>query len=174
MTRPQARWTNCFLAMIVLAGCVVLTTVAVGAPPQTAAKDKAAAGKAAGKKEVVDEKAQTRAAGAADANIKHDSEKNNAKATPPAPPEKGGPKSRGAGPYRCGVHVDNHTPWIIRTYVDGDYVGSVNRYGDIAGITGNGPTTVYGVAVFDDGSTRTWGPHLFNCSAGGIYTWRLH
>ena len=167
MSRPQALWINSLLATIVLAGSVVLSTVAAGAPQQTAAKDKAAAG------DVVNETAKTGKAGAADANIKHDSEKNSPGAKAAPPPEKGGPTTRGAGPYRCGVHVDNRTQWIIRTYVDGDYVGSINRFGDIAGITGNGPTTVYAVAVFDDGSTRTWGPHLFQCSAGGIYTWRL-
>jgi hypothetical protein len=168
MSRPQALWTNLFLATIVLAGCVVLTTVAAGAPQQTAAKDKAAAGK-----EVVNEKAKTGKAGATDANIKSDSEKNSPSAKVTPPPEKGGPKTRGAGPYPCRVHVDNHTAWIIRTYVDGGYVGAVNRFGDIAGITGNGPTTLYAVAVFEDGSTRTWGPHLFNCAAGESYTWRL-
>ncbi len=168
MARPQALWTNSFFATIVLAGCVVLATVAAGAPQQTPAKDKAATGK-----EVVNEKAKTGKAGAADTNIKHDSDKNDPKAKLAPPPEKGGPKTRGAGPYRCGIHVDNHTAWIVRTYVDGIYAGAVNRYGDIAGITGNGPTTLYAVAVFDDGSTRTWGPHLFNCSAGDIYTWRL-
>ena len=169
MARPQAFWTNSFLATIVLAGCVVLTTVAAGAPQQTAAKDKAAAGK-----EVVNETAKTGKAGAADANIKHDSEKNNPNAKIAPPPEKGGPKTRGAGPYRCAIHVDNRTPWIIRTYIDGDYVGAVNRFGDIAGYTGNGPTLFYAVALFDDGSTRTWGPHLFQCPAGEVYTWRLH
>ena len=169
MSRPQALWINSFLATIVLAGCVVLATVAAGSPQMTAGKDKADAGK-----QVVNETAKTGKAGAPDANIKHDSEKNNPKAQATPPPEKGGPKTRGAGPYRCGIHVDNHTPWIIRTYVDGIYAGAVNRYGDIAGITGNGPTTLYAVAVFDDGSTRTWGPHLFQCSAGDIYTWRLH
>ena len=72
MARPQVIWTNSFLVMIVLAGCVVLATVAAGAPQQTAAKDKAAAGK-----EVVNETAKTGKAGAADANIKSDTEKNN-------------------------------------------------------------------------------------------------
>jgi hypothetical protein len=170
MANPQALWTNSFLGTIVLAGCVGLASVAAGAPPQTAGGAEKAA---AGNKEVVNEKAQTRSAGAADANVKSDSEKNNPNAKAAPPPEKGGPKTRGAGPYRCGIHVDNHTPWIIRTYVDGGYVGAVNRYGDIAGITGNGPTTLYAVALFDDGSAKYWGPHVFNCAAGDIYTWRL-
>jgi hypothetical protein len=90
----------------------------------------------------------------------------------PMPADKGG-KTRGAGPLPCGVHIDNRTSWFIRIYVDGDYKGTVNQYGDLTGITGNGPTSVYAVALFDDGSEKYWGPHVFDCEAGATYTWRL-
>ncbi|HUI42229.1 MAG TPA: hypothetical protein VL523_09685 [Terriglobia bacterium] len=120
---------------------------------------------------VVTTKAASRSGGA-DPNVKSDSDKNNPNLKAPVPANKGG-KTRGAGPLPCGVHVDNRTPWFVRIYVDGDYRGTVNQYGDLVGITGNGPTNVYAVAVFDDGSQKYWGPHVFNCVAGDSYTWRL-
>ena len=163
MARRQLLWISVVFATFVLAGCVLLATAAVA--QETATKDKAA--------QVVNETSKKGTPGAADPNIKQDSEKNDPNAKSAPPPEKGGPKTRGAGPYRCGIHVDNRTPYFVRTYVDGDYVGTVNRYGDIAGITGNGPTSLYAVAVFDDGSTSTWGPHIFNCAPGDTYSWRL-
>jgi hypothetical protein len=127
--------------------------------------------KPAGKKEAVTEKAKSGPQGA-DSNIKSDSDKNNPHAQSPAPPEKGG-KSRGIGPRPCGIHVDNRTPWIIRVYVDGNYRGAVNSYGDIAGITGDGPTALYAVAIFEDGSTKVWGPHAFICASYDTYSWHL-
>ena len=112
--------------------------------------------------------------GGADQNIKSDADKNDPNQKTEPPPQKSGKKSRGLGPYPCALHVDNRSPWLIRIYVDGAYRGTVNSYGDLVGTIGNGATSAYGVALFNDGSTRTWGPDVFNCSAGGSYTWSLY
>jgi len=123
------------------------------------------------KKEVVNEQAKTSPAGQAEQNVKNNSDKNSPDTTATPPPSKSG--KRGAGVYECGIHVDNRSPWIARVYVDGSYVGTVGRYGDIAGITGNGATTLYAIAPFDNAPDRVWGPHVFNCSAGDTYVWKL-
>lgn len=155
----------------VTAGLVVLVLLLFGVSAQAQEKKPATAGAAAGKKEVVATKAQAGTAGT-DANVKSDSEKNNPNMQAPAPPGKGGRK-RGAGPIPCGLHIDNRTPWLARIYVDGNYRGTISQYGDLVGLTGNGPTSLYAVAPFDDGSEKTWGPRIFNCSAGSSYTWQL-
>jgi len=109
-----------------------------------------------------------------DQNIKSDSDKNNPDKKVEPTPQKSGKKSRGLGPYPCSLQIDNHSPWLVRIYVDGYYRGTVNSYGDLIGITGNGTTTTYWVAVFDNGTTTTWGPHVFNCGAGSSYSWGLY
>ncbi|MGH9773508.1 MAG: hypothetical protein ACRD50_01005 [Candidatus Acidiferrales bacterium] len=156
--------------LLALAGLVLCGSLATAC----AAQEGYAQGqkKPASNSQVVTTQSQTRDQGGADANVKDSSTKNNANMHTPAPPNKGG-KARGAGPYACQVHVDNRTEWLIQVYVDGNFVGTVNRFGDLIGITGNGPTSVYAVATFVDGPDHYWGPHVFSCSAGGSYTWRL-
>jgi hypothetical protein len=107
---------------------------------------------------------------ATDPNVKQDSLPGNKPgATVAAPPSKGGPKTRGA---MTGVlHVDNRTPWIIRIYVDGDYVGNVGRYGDSYGYYGCSVRTLYARALFDDGSVTTWGPARRDLCDN--FTWEL-
>jgi hypothetical protein len=136
------------------------------------AQDEKAAGAGAGKKETVVTKAQSGTAGN-DSNIKSNSDKNNPSVQTPAPADKGGSRRRGAGSRPCGLHIDNRTPWLMRIYVDGNYRGTVSAYGDLVGLTGDGPTALYAVAPFDDGSEKTWGPRVFNCSAGDVYTWQV-
>jgi hypothetical protein len=155
----------------IVVGLAVLITLTLSGRMFGQTEKAPAETKSASKPQVVNEQVKTRGAGEQDSNIKNNSEKNDpsAKAAPPA--SKSG--KRGAGPYECGIHVDNRTAWFARIYVDGNYVGTVNRYGDLAGITGNGATTVYAVAPFDNAPDRYWGPHVFNCSAGDIYTWKL-
>jgi hypothetical protein len=100
--------------------------------------------------------AKGRGAGA-DANVKADTLPGNQTGkTVPAPPSKGGAKTRGA--MSGTLHVDNRTPWIIRIYVDGDYVGNVSRYGDSYGYYGCSVRTLYARALFTDGSSLSWGP----------------
>jgi len=100
----------------------------------------------------------TKSRGAAnDPNVKSDSlPGNHVGAAMAAPPSKGGPKTRGA--MSGTLHVDNRTPYIIRIYVDGDYVGNVGRYGDSYGYYGCSTRTLYARAYFDDGSVTSWGP----------------
>jgi len=138
-----------------------------------AATNKQAPASPAGKPQVVNDTAKARGAGATNPNIKNANTKNDSKQQTPPPPNKGG-AARGSGPYECGIHVDNHTPWRIEIYVDGSYAGTVNSWGDVAGITGNGATTLYGIARFENASDLEWGPTVFNCPAGSVYTWRLN
>ena len=107
-------------------------------------------------------------ANAKDENIKHDSAPNDPNAKIEAPPEKGGPKTRGGA---CRAHVDNRTPYVISIYTDGDYRGQVSPYGDSYGWVGCGNTTFYGRALFTDGSARSWGPSLYYVD--GTFTWTL-
>lgn len=158
--------------MGVTGGVAVLGLLLFGVSVRAQDQKPAATGAAAGQKQVVVTKAQVGTAGS-DTNIKTDSDKNNPNMQTPAPPEKGGHSKRGAGPIPCGLHIDNRTPWLARIYVDGNYRGTISQYGDLVGLTGNGATSLYAVAPFDDGSVRTWGPRVFNCSAGGSYTWQV-
>lgn len=123
------------------------------------------------KKTVVEVKGAKSRGAATDPNVKSDSlPSNHAGATAVAPPSKGGPKTRGA---MSGVlHVDNRTPWIIRIYVDGDYVGNVGRYGDSYGYYGCSDRTLYARAYFDDGSVISWGPTRRDICDD--FTWRLN
>jgi len=159
-----------FRGIGVLVAFLAMASLAFG---QAATEKKTAPGPG-DKAQVVNDTAKTRGAGAVNPNIKSADTKNNSKQQTPPPPNKGG-ATRGAGPYECGIHVDNHTPWRIEIYVDGNYAGTVNSWGDVAGITGNGPSTLYGIARFSsDLPDLEWGPTVFNCPAGSVYTWRLN
>lgn len=85
-----------------------------------------------------------------------------------APPNKGGRKSRQS---MCRLRVDNHTPWIVQIGVDGRYNGTVAPWGDAFGAYGGGLMRVFGLAEFEDGSTKTWGPTPIKCY--GTHTWTL-
>src|SRR6266849_4222448 len=80
-------------------------------------------------------------------------------------------KTGGYGPYTCVVHVDNRTGWIINVWIDGHLRGVVGGGGDLYVATGNGATTFYARADFDNGTYVPWGPRSFTCS--GSYTWTL-
>src|SRR5262245_32615216 len=67
---------------------------------------------------------------AKDENIKQDRQPNDPNAKVEAPPEKGGPKTRGAS---CRVHVDNRTLYYVDIYTDGSYRGQVSPWGDSYG-----------------------------------------
>ncbi|MEW6129174.1 MAG: hypothetical protein AB1757_19195 [Acidobacteriota bacterium] len=123
-----------------------------------------------GKGKVVESHAQKSRGGGADENIKSDSDTNSTSSNIPAPPKKGGARSKGAG--TCAVFVDNRTGFYIRIYVDGSYRGTLSPWGDAYCYTGSGATKLYAVAIFDDGSRFTWGPNAVNCLDS--YTWRLY
>jgi hypothetical protein len=109
------------------------------------------------------------ASDAKDENIKQDSKPNDPNAKIEAPPDKGGPKTRGGS---CRIHIDNRTPYYVSVYTDGQYRGQVSPYGDSVGYVGCGDTTVYGRATFTDGSVLTWGPTVYFLD--GSFTWTLH
>lgn len=105
-----------------------------------------------------------------DQNVKSDSALNRANAVVPAPPAKGGAKTRGTSPEQ--LHVDNRTSWYVRIYVDGDYVGTVEPWGDSYGWGSCADHVYYARAVFDDGSVRVWGPVKDNLCTGTTWTLR--
>ncbi|MDQ3818477.1 MAG: hypothetical protein M3362_12490 [Acidobacteriota bacterium] len=72
-------------------------------------------------------------------------------------------KTRGLGPYRCGVHIINESGWTVDVYIDGAYRGTVSSYGDLYIYTGNGATRVYGESV---GGEVHFGPSAIECIAG--------
>ena len=111
-------------------------------------------------------------AGEKDANVKNPDAKNDKNSAADAPPNKGG-KARGQGPWGCRIVVDNWTAYVVKTFVDGDFVGTVGRFGDGGMNIGNGATLLYARAEFDDGTSWTWGPTAVECPAGGRYIWKI-
>lgn len=114
------------------------------------------------------DKGEKVAAGQTDTNVKSQRSANDPDASEPAPEAKGGPKSK-AGWGK--VIIDNRTPWAIDIYVDGDYRGTVGRYGDGFVWVERGVTILYARAEFDDGSFLRWGPK--NITLGAAFTWTL-
>ncbi len=115
-----------------------------------------------------------KARGAQDPNIKVTRDKveaNDASKETPAPPHKGGAKSR--GPSDCWVKYNNYTPWWIECYADGRYAGTVAPWGDFTANVGAGVTTLYARARFTGGSVSTWGPRVFACESDGYFTWNV-
>jgi hypothetical protein len=86
----------------------------------------------------------------------------------PAPPNKGGDKTRGI----CNLHVDNHTGLRVAISVDNSYVGMVSSWGDAYGYYSEGAHTLIGVVYYSDGSTSTFGPREIYCY--GPHTWNLY
>ena len=104
-----------------------------------------------------------------DENIKNDRAPNDPNAKIEAPPDKGGPKTRGAS---CRVHIDNHTAYYISIYTDGNYRGEVSPYGDSIGFVGCGDTSLYAKATFLGMDITTWGPKAYYID--GTFTWQLY
>jgi hypothetical protein len=147
-------------SLLAIGTCAALvgaaTMVATAQPPQQG-------------KVVETHAAKSRGTGA-DANVKRDTSLANSRtARIPAPPRKGGAKTRGEQAGE--LHVDNRTDLIIRIYVDGDYVGTVGPWGDVYGEYSCRTHTLYARAYFTDGSYSTWGPTTANLCED--YTWRL-
>jgi hypothetical protein len=119
--------------------------------------------------EVKDTAQKSRGGGATDENITSKSVENdpNPETAPPAPPEKGGEKTRGG----CYLTVDNHTSWKIQIFVNGNYVGMVSAWGTADGYQSASNFRVYAVADFTNGDQMTWGPRVVSCR--GSYKWNL-
>ena len=108
--------------------------------------------------------------GTEDTHIKTPAGPNKVNARTPAPAGQGGPRRRG-GTGR--IHVDNHTPWYIEIFVDGNYTGTVGPWGDLYRYADPASYEMYGKANFDDGSERTWGPRTIEVPEGRTMTWEL-
>jgi len=111
----------------------------------------------------------TKLRGESTVKIKNDDGKNTQGHAKELPVAKGGKKTRASTSV---VHFDNHTGWIIRCYVDGDYVGSMDGGGDLYVYVSSGTHTLYARALFDDGSELTWGPD--DESVYGTFTYKLY
>jgi hypothetical protein len=94
-----------------------------------------------------------------DPNIRED-EKANDKNDKTQPPAKKGGTSKGAP---CEVQLDNWTPWNIKIYIDGEYLGTMIPYGESYAHAVPGRVTVYARADFGDGSYLYWGPRDYSC-----------
>ena len=106
----------------------------------------------------------------ADPNVKvpMDQVLKNAKEVP-APPEKGGSKTRQVG-YHCWVKYDNYTGVWVDCYADGQWVALVPPWGDVTVDVGSGTTIVYAHSHSGD---LLWGPTRFNCAPNTVFTWEL-
>jgi hypothetical protein len=110
-------------------------------------------------------------ASAKDPNIQSDNVKNPLHPNIAAPEKKGGPKSRGLG-GTCDIHVDNHTPYYVQFYFNGQLTGVLGPWGDLYPNITQGNAQLYARAVFDNGSVMTFGPRALTCT-GSDFTWTL-
>jgi hypothetical protein len=109
--------------------------------------------------------------GGEDPNIKVTSDKvaiNDPAKEVPAPPAKGGVKTR--GPEDCWVKFDNWTGWWVDCYADGNWVGKVGPWGEGTANVYSGRTRLYASAP---GTGLTWGPIVFACDPDGYFTWKI-
>ena len=89
------------------------------------------------------------------------------------PASKGGPRAK--GPYDCHLHVDNHTALYVDFYFNGAPAGSMGPWGDLYPQITEGHASLYARAVFNDGSSVTFGPRDYVCTGDdNRYTWTLN
>ena len=162
MNSSKSKW------LPVLCSLVLAVALVCPAANPVMAQEKAAVAKKAASTMASDKAGKSKSG--ADANVKSTSAQNDSKKAAEPAIQKGG-KTRGYGPYTCVVHVDNRTGWIINVWIDGHLRGVVGGGGDLYVATGNGATTFYARADFDNGTYVPWGPRSFTCS--GSYTWTL-
>jgi hypothetical protein len=111
-------------------------------------------------------KGQKASAEPKDPNIRTPQKANDPKAT--------GSKKQMKRQSVCIVNVDNWTPWYIQVYVDGDFSGIVAPWDEGYTFAVSGPTRAYARAEFPPPTpATTWGPVVFNCPPGDVFTWRL-
>ena len=168
MNSSKSKWLP-VLCSLVLAAALVCPAANLVMAQEKAAVTKKVAKETGGTANMASDKAGKSKSGA-DANVKNTSTQNDSKKAAEPAIQKGG-KTRGYGPYTCVVHVDNRTGWIINVWIDGHLRGVVGGGGDLYVATGNGATTFYARADFDNGAYIPWGPRSFTCS--GSYTWTL-
>ena len=93
---------------------------------------------------------------------------NNKTGGPPAPPAKGGPKTRGENRHVLVAH--NHQ-WAMDVYLNKTQIATVGPWVDVSFWCEPG-SILYSQAVFQDGSTIKWGPQVVPMG-DGVYTWTL-
>jgi hypothetical protein len=124
---------------------------------------------------ITSDKAQKASAGTPDSHIKTDAAPNSANGeNAPGPPRKGGQNGKGYGIGYVEVTFDNYTRLYVKCFVDGVYRGTIAPMGALTFATGNGATTLYARADFDDGSYSWWGPAEQHYYSGYRYTWKLN
>jgi hypothetical protein len=75
------------------------------------------------------------------------------------------------GKVLCSVMFDNYTDLFTKTYIDGQYAGTIRPFGELTASASPGATVLYARAEYDDGSADAWGPIRVTCKTK--YTWRL-
>ena len=108
---------------------------------------------------------------AQDSNIKDNSTTNSPDQKIVPPPGKGGPQAK--GPWgTCVLHIDNHTPYYVQFYFNGDLDGVIGPWGELYPDITPGMAQLYARAVFNDGTVLTFGPREYRCN-GGDFRWTL-
>jgi hypothetical protein len=141
-----------FVHMLPLAFALALASAAA---TQSYAQSPEGAGKAKAKSQT--------ARGAADSDPNIKVKAGSQKTERPAPPQKGGQKTRGAG---CFVTFDNWTPWYVDVYVDGEGVGTVGPWGDGGIFTDDNPV------LYARSDSHYWGPYTAKC-VNALFTFEL-
>jgi hypothetical protein len=106
----------------------------------------------------------------ADSHVKSNDMTNTADQNIVPPPNKGGPKAKGGA--WCDIHIDNHTPYYVQFYMNGELGGVIGPWGDLYPDITAGMAQLYARAVFNNGDVLAFGPRDYHCS-GGSFTWTL-
>jgi hypothetical protein len=71
----------------------------------------------------------------------------------------------------CSVTFDNRTNLIAKTYIDGQFAGTIRPFAELSTSIVAGAAMLYARAEYDDDSADAWGPVRINCRTK--YLWRL-
>ncbi len=106
----------------------------------------------------------------ADSNIKQAQVKNVEGKPAPAPPGKGGAKTRGQAAVGI-LHVDSRSGYYVDVYLDGRAAGTVGPWGDLyVGCT----ATTWEFYARAPGTSHTWGPSTIRIPADGTHHLKLY
>ena len=98
----------------------------------------------------------------ADPNVKEEATDNDPNTPQTVPASRGGGGSKGAGGI-CSIYLSNNTNYAIQIYINGTYKGLLYGGNDSTLYYTPGSVTVYGKALFTDGSYSYWGPTPYTC-----------
>jgi hypothetical protein len=71
----------------------------------------------------------------------------------------------------CSVTFDNRTNLIAKTYIDGQFAGTIRPFAELSTSIVTGAAMLYARAEYNDDSADAWGPVRINCRTK--YLWRL-